>query len=68
MNMNEIRKKAQDVGINSNKMKKMEAIKAIQRAENNIECYGTRSTEDCPENQCLWKSDCQTANKKMNMI
>lgn len=49
MQFNEIRKMAKAVGINTKGMKKTEVIRAIQRAENNIECYGTERVETCNE-------------------
>ena len=41
MNFNEIKRMAKGMGINTFGMKKTDVIRAIQRAENNIECYGT---------------------------
>jgi hypothetical protein len=39
-------------------MKKTDVIRAIQRAENNIECYGTQRVDMCDEDACLWRNDC----------
>jgi hypothetical protein len=58
MNFNEIRSKAKKLGINSHRMKKTELIQAIQRAENNIACYGTDRVDYCGEDSCLWRPDC----------
>jgi hypothetical protein len=55
---------ARGMGIRSLKMKKAHLIRAIQRAENNIECYGTRRVDNCQEIACLWKSDCLSLNNK----
>jgi len=41
MKFNEIRKMAKGMQINTYRMKKTDIIRAIQKAENNIECYGT---------------------------
>ena len=38
-------------------MKKAELIQAIQKAENNIPCFGT-ANGDCDQDKCLWRSDC----------
>jgi hypothetical protein len=49
---------ARDLGINTYRKKKIELIRAIQEAENNIACYGTERVETCNEETCLWRSDC----------
>ena len=64
MNLNEIRTMAKGMGINTNKMKKPEVIRSIQRAENNIECYGTARVEYCSEDGCSWRGDCLSFNSK----
>jgi hypothetical protein len=58
MKFNEIRAMACDLGINTYRKKKNEIIHAIQKAENNIACYGTERVEYCNEETCLWRSDC----------
>ena len=63
MNMQEVKKMAQGMGLKTHSMKKTEVIRAIQRAENNFDCYGTQRLESCQENECLWKKDCIKANK-----
>ena len=62
MRLEEIQKMAKGMGIRSLKMKKAHLIRAIQTAENNIECYGTKRVENCQEMACLWKSDCLSLN------
>lgn len=64
MNFNEIRTIAKGRGINTNKMKKTDIIRSIQRSENNIECYGTPRVEQCNETACLWRGDCLSLNSK----
>jgi hypothetical protein len=63
-NMAKIRKMAKTMGINTSKMKKTDIIRAIQRKENNIDCYGTPRVEYCHEPTCLWRDDCSFQNKK----
>jgi len=58
MKMDDIRKVANKISININRMKKAEAIRAIQKAENNIDCYGTQRVKVCQEHICLWRADC----------
>ena len=62
MTFNEIKKMAKESGINSYRMKKTEIIRAIQRAENNIDCYGTERVANCNEDACLWRGDCVSLN------
>ena len=62
MNINEIKRIAKDMGINTYGMKKADAIRSIQRAENNIDCYGTLRVDICNEDACLWRNDCLALN------
>lgn len=62
MNMLEIKRIAENRGINITGIKKNDVIRAIQLAENNIDCYGTKRIDACGENACLWKSDCRKTN------
>ncbi len=62
MNFNEIRKMAKGMGINTYRIKKIDMIRAIQRAEENIGCYGTETVENCHEDGCLWRNDCFSLN------
>ena len=57
MNMPEVRKKAQTLGITSGKMKKPELIHAIQEAENCTPCFG-RSDGQCSYTDCCFRQDC----------
>jgi len=68
MRFQEIQKMAKDMGIRSVKMKKADLIRAIQRAENNIECYGTKRGDNCQEMACLWKSDCLSLNNNRRAL
>lgn len=58
MNFNEIKRIAKGMGINTYGMKKTDVIQSIQRAENNIDCYGTQRVNTCHEDACLWRKDC----------
>ena len=59
----DIQKMAKKMGINTYQMKKNDMILAIQRAENNIECFGTVRVEHCEELSCLWRKDCMALDK-----
>ena len=62
MKFNDIKEKAKDMEIKTHRMNKADLIRAIQRAENNIDCYGTTRVDGCDENACLWRSDCLSQN------
>jgi hypothetical protein len=54
---------AKGMGIKKyNNMKKIDLIRAIQKAENNIDCYGTQRVDSCQEETCAWRSDCLALN------
>ena len=63
MKYNEIQKMAKNRGVNTFQMKKKDMILAIQRSENNLECFGSSRVEYCQELTCLWRDDCVTLNK-----
>jgi hypothetical protein len=58
MNLSDIKKMAKGMGLNTHGMKKIDGVRAIQRAENSIECYGTERVDRCHEDGCLWRNDC----------
>ena len=62
MNFNEIKRMAKGMGINTFGIKKLDVIRAIQREENNIECYGTQRVDICHEDACLWRNECISLN------
>jgi hypothetical protein len=64
MKYNDIRHMAKGLGINTRGMKKTELIQSIQRAEDNVDCYGTPRVETCNENACLWREDCLSLHQK----
>lgn len=66
MNFNEIKRIAKGMGINTFGMKKLDVVRAIQRAENNIDCYGTQRVNTCHEDECLWRNDCISLNHIRN--
>lgn len=58
MKIADIRKKAKELGIKSSRMKKVDLIRSIQVAEDNIPCFGTERVQYCGEERCLWRDDC----------
>ncbi len=58
MNVNEVKKRAVDLGVKVMKgLKKADMIHAIQKAEGNNECFG-HSIDFCGQNDCAWRKDC----------
>ncbi|MGQ9638089.1 MAG: SAP domain-containing protein [Thermodesulfobacteriota bacterium] len=63
MKMQDIRKKAKDLGLKSTfGLSKAELIRRIQRAEGNFDCFGT-ATDYCDQFQCYFREDCLTPQK-----
>lgn len=63
---NKIREMAKGMGVNPQGMEKTDVILAIQRAENNVECYGTQRVDSCHEDACLWRKDCRSLTHNGN--
>ncbi|MBW1975828.1 MAG: SAP domain-containing protein [Deltaproteobacteria bacterium] len=59
MHINDVRKIAKKMSINT-----YHIIRAIQRAEENPECFGTERVFVCGEMACLWRGDCIAYVKK----
>lgn len=57
MRMTEIKEKAKEIGVKSNKINKVDLIRAIQVQEGNSPCFAT-NREDCDQPECCWKDDC----------
>ena len=64
MRFQEIRSVAKGLGIGTYRMKKTDMIRAIQREEDNNECYGTDRVDICEEEACLWRGDCLALNNR----
>ncbi len=62
MKINDVRKIAKGMDINTYRMKKEDIIRAVQRAENNIVCFATERVGSCNEDKCLWRDDCLSIN------
>ncbi len=57
MNIDEIRQKAVNLGIEPGEMKKAELIWAVQKAEGFTACFGS-GKKDCPYTDCCFRSEC----------
>lgn len=57
MRMDEVRKKAKELGLKTARMKKEDLIRAVQAAEGNFPCFGT-AVGSCDQSLCCWIEDC----------
>ncbi len=58
MELCEIKAIARKAGIKAGSMKKVELIRAVQRAEGNNDCFLTEHLAVCGRTNCLWREDC----------
>ncbi len=58
MELQEIREIAREMGIGTRGMGKAEAVRAIQRAVGEIDCFGSAAGEECDQEDCMWREDC----------
>lgn len=59
MKLSEVRELAAQRGLNTDKMKKAEIVRAIQAAEGNSACFDTGIAAECGQANCLWRADCK---------
>lgn len=64
MRKKEIRAIATNHGIKGSKLRKWEIIRAIQRAEGNLDCFRTFVADNCDQTACLWRNGCIGKKKK----
>ena len=57
MKIQEIRRKAEALGVCAPGGKKSALIQAIQKKEGNKPCYGSFG-DGCPYTDCCWRADC----------
>ena len=58
MKLKEIKAIAKAKGVQAGNLEKTELIRAIQKAEGNFDCYGSASSGNCTQSNCLWRQDC----------
>jgi len=56
--LQDVRKIARKVGIDTRNATLTDLIRAIQRAEGNKDCYMTAEVLKCEQTNCLWRDDC----------
>lgn len=61
MKLQEVKKIAEAMGIETTKVTKEKLIRAIQVEEGNDPCFGTRRATECGQQSCLWREDCDGA-------
>ncbi len=61
MKMQEVRKIAKQLGVNSFGKKKVDLIREIQRKEGYFDCYGTAEGL-CDQEQCIFRQSCLGTN------
>lgn len=59
MTVKELKKIAKQQGINTQRMKKADIVRAIQTGEGNDPCFQTGAKEICGQYECLWRPDCR---------
>ncbi len=61
MRMDEIREIAKPLGIKTARMKKIDIVREIQKAQGNFPCFGT-ADDYCDQATCLFREDCLGKN------
>ena len=59
MLLKDIKAVARENGVKPGKLKKLDLIREIQKAEGNDPCFKSEILSTCSETECLWYSDCQ---------
>lgn len=65
MDTSQVLRKAEEMGIELGWNTRTDLIKAIQRAEGNIDCYATDRNRTCGEKGCLWREECVKAQDEI---
>jgi hypothetical protein len=58
LSMKQIRELALRNGVKLNNTKKGDAIRMIQRAEGNFDCFDSATAGVCDQWNCMWRNDC----------
>ncbi len=58
MELREIREMAKALGVDATGMGKAEVVRAVQRAEGEVDCYASAAAEECDQEDCMWREDC----------
>lgn len=63
MKINEVRKRAKALGVNTKALGKTDLIRQIQKAEGNFDCFG-RANGYCDQWDCCFREDCLPPTKR----
>lgn len=58
MKLNAIKEIAKQFNLKPGRANKVELIRAIQQAEGNLTCFGSNTSNECGQLNCLWREDC----------
>ena len=58
MKLQEVKRIAKKMGLDTVKLTKDELIRAIQVEEGNIPCFGVVKAAECGQSVCLWREEC----------
>jgi len=64
MNINQIRNIAKNLGLKTGKLRKIDLVRHIQRAEGNFDCFATAYDGVCNQMDCHWREDCLALSAK----
>jgi len=59
MTNRQLKEIAKSKGMTVKNMKQENIIRLIQRAEGNVDCFGTARAEECCQYNCAWYPHCQ---------
>ncbi|MBN2536304.1 MAG: hypothetical protein JXB88_25705 [Spirochaetales bacterium] len=59
MKLEDIKKRAKDLGIRCTSLSKIDLIRTIQIYEGNYPCFAT-GNKTCERKDCCWRDDCLT--------
>ena len=58
MKITEIKEIARQYNLKVGKVTKSELVRSIQEAEGNQQCFASKSSEECGQDSCAWREDC----------
>lgn len=67
MSMKTIRQLAKTLQVETGQLSKTDLIKKIQLAEGNFDCYGSASSGECDQVDCVWRDDCLSESVSANV-
>jgi hypothetical protein len=64
MKMHEVRALARSMGVKIGGLSKVEAIRKLQRAEGNFDCFGRAANGYCDQTGCLFHEECLSVSRQ----